>query len=489
MDRPATPSTENLIRTGSHYLKLWKASMPTEVDLDESRRVIHLLYDLVRGYIEPTASVRIFGSYATGLGIASSDLDICITHPQLIQLTHRRKITPRQLATAPAHLRSQIELELNIISNMRRHFRAADIPVVFIPSSVPLLKATRESGLLRDFDLTCRVHGVLKAALFRAYHHQFPLLAPLNVAVQQYCAVRGIKNSAHGWSTAHALTLLIINFLRAKGFVRFIDPLDAIGLPHGAVADAAASQRGGTAPTPSATGPSSTSAPTPDPIPPSRRTTSPLHTHAAAHDTRPSVPPPPSSPPPTDSVAAAVLRSGAIDAFVLRPPSDDDFWTPQPDRVTDAAAVDLGALLFGFFDYYGREFDVDHDVVCIRTERPPAKASSGPTAGSLMGVRDPYGPLAARVARVQACGPPVLVPLRPTAVLRGILSSPFDLCAASPPGPCLPYVAQSLQRSKEPCGDASHIPKRSWFCQNSHAHVICYLGGACCRRTRHRSAD
>jgi non-canonical poly(A) RNA polymerase PAPD5/7 len=145
----------------------------------------------------PASTMEPFGSYATGIWLPSSDVDLVILG--VVEI-HDRSLTVKSLQKLARALASQPWVESLVV------LETAKIPVlklVTAPSAVPI-DITFESSATHS--------GLLARDLIKRYADDMPELYPLAVVFKQLLRERDLNDAYTGGLSSYSVVLMIIHF-------------------------------------------------------------------------------------------------------------------------------------------------------------------------------------------------------------------------------------------------------------------------------------
>ncbi|KAI9273653.1 hypothetical protein BY458DRAFT_455252 [Sporodiniella umbellata] len=155
------------------------------------------------------AEVDVFGSFATGLFISSSDVDLVISFSRM---------SPRIDAVASQLIESGICIRKDV--TVIRH---AKVPVIKIEE--------RYSGLKVDIVLNT-TNGVTTAKLINKELKQYPAARPIILFLKHYLAMRELNEVFTGGLGGYAIFALVVSFLQMHPLVSTgqIDPMENLSV-------------------------------------------------------------------------------------------------------------------------------------------------------------------------------------------------------------------------------------------------------------------
>ncbi|KAJ2997835.1 Non-canonical poly(A) RNA polymerase papd5 [Globomyces sp. JEL0801] len=176
---------------------------PGDLELQMRKDVVDRVGSLLKASDnESLKNVKLesFGSYANGLYLPTSDIDMIILDPKETFLTANQ-------------CGSKLQRFLH-------KFRKAGYNAVFIYSSkVPILKLV-DSKTLIDIDISYSAESatqVLSATkLSISYQKQYPFLKPLVLVLKQFLLLRDLNSNAKCGIGGYALLLLVVSFLKIQ---------------------------------------------------------------------------------------------------------------------------------------------------------------------------------------------------------------------------------------------------------------------------------
>ena len=162
----------------------------------------------------PSAAVHSYGSFMTGLGLPSSDLDLVLLHVPV-----DTKAGLQQLA-AVLHMQTAWVLSLNAIDTAR-------VPVIKVVGQVDGRQAvvditfdqvgdhsspTSDGSLLHP----CMHSGLASVDLLCHFVAVFPALRPLTLVLKQFLVERGLSSTYTGGLNSYCLVLMVVAFLQSR---------------------------------------------------------------------------------------------------------------------------------------------------------------------------------------------------------------------------------------------------------------------------------
>lgn len=159
----------------------------------------------------PAAHLSCFGSRATGLACATSDVDLVVVGvPGLDVLREDALVFDMQLA-ALSELSARLEL-LPAIKSI--NLQKSTVPVLAVTAAIPSMANTSSPVLHLDISLNTHKHSGLKAAAYvRSLHQRLPMLRPLVVILKEMLHRHQLKSAFTGGLSSYALVLLLSQFL------------------------------------------------------------------------------------------------------------------------------------------------------------------------------------------------------------------------------------------------------------------------------------
>ena len=185
-----------LLALHEDILDFWQAFQPTTQEATARAGLLERVRALVAD-LWPEGEVKPFGSYATGLFLPSSDVDLVVLGLGL-ESKAERVAGLRQIAQA---LRRETS------------WRADELEVVE-KAKVPIVKfVDAESGVAVDICLETR-DGLASSNLARKAAQQFPAFKYLVLVLKRWLAQRGLGDTYHGGVGSFLLQLLVIATLQ-----------------------------------------------------------------------------------------------------------------------------------------------------------------------------------------------------------------------------------------------------------------------------------
>lgn len=171
------------------------------------------------GRLWPQSSIKIYGSYATGLSIPKSDLDLVVTiHP-----------TGGHIGGSPVHLLAAELSRQQWIKTLQPIYNAK-VPVIkveswgeAIPTDITFNVVDNGSGMYRESvgfihsarsQLNASGHRGARTAEFVLYlKRRLPSLEPLVLVLKQYLYDKGLNSTYTGGLASYSLVLMVASFL------------------------------------------------------------------------------------------------------------------------------------------------------------------------------------------------------------------------------------------------------------------------------------
>ena len=184
-----------LLALHEDVIDFWQAFQPTREEAEARAELLERIRALVND-LWPGAEVKPFGSYATGLYLPSSDVDIVVFG--------------MGLETKPSRVAG--------LEQLAQRLEAAEWPVteleVIGKAKVPIVKfVDARSGVHVDICLEVR-DGLQSSNLARKASTQFPAFKYLVLVLKQWLAQRGLADTYHGGVGSFLLQLLVIAALQ-----------------------------------------------------------------------------------------------------------------------------------------------------------------------------------------------------------------------------------------------------------------------------------
>lgn len=182
-----------------HYEVLQFANFMAPTTAEEAaREALVATVRRVIGQLWPTASVEVFGSYATRLYLPTSDVDVCVMGAPGDDDSGRDR-----LETVAAALRR--------VPGLVRTLRV-------IRARVPLVKLTHAaSGVACDISFD-KANGPTNVPIIRRYLHAYPALHPLLLVVKAFLYQRGLNEVFTGGLGSYSVLLLVVSHLQTLRF-------------------------------------------------------------------------------------------------------------------------------------------------------------------------------------------------------------------------------------------------------------------------------
>ncbi|KAG1674852.1 hypothetical protein FOA52_015240 [Chlamydomonas sp. UWO 241] len=164
---------------------------PTPLEVSDRERAVAAVRSAVHS-IWPDASVEVFGSFATGLYVPTSDVDLVVLNTQ-----------------------SDIQRGLKALANKLSMERIAQGVQVLAKARVPIIKfETVDYGNLA-FDISFDVpNGPQAAVLVKDFIGEWPMLRPLVLVLKLFLQQRELNEVYTGGIGSYALITLLIAFLQ-----------------------------------------------------------------------------------------------------------------------------------------------------------------------------------------------------------------------------------------------------------------------------------
>lgn len=165
--------------------------------------------------IWPEASVACYGSYASGLWLPSSDVDVVVmglTNDQDPDVKTQFVLGARELEMIAARLREQSWIQqIEVVGS-------AKVPVAKV--------VLAENGLRVDISIE-NVHtrlGIEASDLAREYVQSIPLLRPMLLVVKQFLREKGLNNAFTGGVSSYAVALMAVFLIKQQELTDATEP-------------------------------------------------------------------------------------------------------------------------------------------------------------------------------------------------------------------------------------------------------------------------
>ena len=176
-----------------HYeiLEFSRFMSPTKIEVEDRKRVCRTVRRIVKT-LWPKTRVQVFGSYATGLYIPSSDIDLCVFN------------------TPHGGTLSDLETLARVVRNLKGFARRVRV----VEGRVNLVKlVSRDGNVAVDIAIGRRI-SLRNVALVRSYLEDYPALRPLALVIKYLLYQRGMNEAVRGGLGSYAVLLLIISHLQ-----------------------------------------------------------------------------------------------------------------------------------------------------------------------------------------------------------------------------------------------------------------------------------
>ena len=184
-----------LLTLHEDVMDFWQAFQPTQQEAEARAELLVRIRTLVEN-LWPGAEVKPFGSYATGLYLPSSDVDIVVFG--------------MGLETKPSRVAGLEQLAQRLEA---AEWRVAELEVIG-KAKVPIVKfIDSRSGVHVDICLEVR-DGIQSSNLARKASAQFPAFKYLVLVLKRWLAQRGLADTYHGGVGSFLLQLLVIAALQ-----------------------------------------------------------------------------------------------------------------------------------------------------------------------------------------------------------------------------------------------------------------------------------
>eukprot|EP00181_Compsopogon_caeruleus_P003127 CAMPEP_0184680816 /NCGR_PEP_ID=MMETSP0312-20130426/3730_1 /TAXON_ID=31354 /ORGANISM="Compsopogon coeruleus, Strain SAG 36.94" /LENGTH=995 /DNA_ID=CAMNT_0027131197 /DNA_START=51 /DNA_END=3041 /DNA_ORIENTATION=- len=182
------------LETILHYeiLDFEKYMTPTEAEHDARADLVERVRDIISS-IWPECTALVFGSYASGLFLPSSDVDICVM-----------PFEPEQGATEHLHAVADAMRDAGFVKKIQLIER----------TKVPLVKIVdKETTIQCDISFG-RANGPNNVPLIKEYTQNFPGLRALLLVAKCFLHQRNLNEVYRGGVGSYALLLLIVSHLQ-----------------------------------------------------------------------------------------------------------------------------------------------------------------------------------------------------------------------------------------------------------------------------------
>ena len=184
-----------LLTLHEDVIDFWQAFQPTQQEAEARAELLVRIRVLVED-LWPGAEVKPFGSYATGLYLPSSDVDIVVFG--------------MGLETKPSRVAGLEQLAQRLEA---AEWRVSELEVIG-KAKVPIVKFIDvSSGVHVDICLEVR-DGIQSSNLARKASTQFPAFKYLVLVLKRWLAQRGLADTYHGGVGSFLLQLLVIAALQ-----------------------------------------------------------------------------------------------------------------------------------------------------------------------------------------------------------------------------------------------------------------------------------
>lgn len=181
-----------------HYEVLQFANFMAPTAAEEAaREALVATLRRVIGRLWPTASVQLFGSYATRLYLPTSDVDVCVLG-----------------APEDGGGRDMLETVAAALRRVPGLVRTLRV----IRARVPLVKLTdAASGVACDISFN-QPNGPTNVPVIRRYLHAYPALHPLLLVIKAFLHQRGLNEVFTGGLGSYSVLLLVVSHLQTLRF-------------------------------------------------------------------------------------------------------------------------------------------------------------------------------------------------------------------------------------------------------------------------------
>ncbi|KAJ8907717.1 hypothetical protein NDN08_007823 [Rhodosorus marinus] len=199
-------STNKMVTLHYEILDFCRFVTPTDAEHQKRLRLLDRVEEVVK-IIWPSAKVVVFGSFATGLYLPSSDIDVCVFESPGKGSTEDLNTLADELRKKPGFLR-----RIQVIDKAR----------------VPLVKLVdRETNVQCDISFN-QESGPNNVAFIRKHIEDFPSLKPLLMVIKCFLQQRNLGEVFRGGLGSYALFLLTLSHLQMHQF-NFPRPANALG--------------------------------------------------------------------------------------------------------------------------------------------------------------------------------------------------------------------------------------------------------------------
>jgi non-canonical poly(A) RNA polymerase PAPD5/7 len=215
MDKVHGRNVPPLIALHNEIVGFYRLMEPLEEEIKQRNQLVERFESLIKKAFEG-ATIKVFGSQATGLSLPSSDIDVVICMPEKNETKEGEEEGGEHTAAKPSPLQ-------HLAAKLREEWRGELSYLEVVENTkVPLVKFThRPSNVSLDASFlhpgqANPPNGPQAATLMKTYLEALPPLRPLTFLLKYFLAARGLNEPYSGGVGSYMLQLLIVAFLQHR---------------------------------------------------------------------------------------------------------------------------------------------------------------------------------------------------------------------------------------------------------------------------------